>query len=239
MIRHGQSRGQVAPSRHVRQTDPSLIDCGLTALGRQQARSIPSLFPSDQAYEAVDWVISSPLTRSLETAVLAFPDHPILCHYDLREIGSTNIPENIPRSTKDVMDAIMNALAEVSDDNSPPDTQLIDLDSLRPESWPRHHDTPPKVVRRDRIRQVFVWLARELPDPVRDVAVVCHYHVIRTALADPHNVSQANFVRRHLHPDNCQLYSCELSENGKLTLLSAPQDGKFLDDYSRASSRST
>ena len=243
LIRHGESKGQAAPSRRVRQTDPSLTDCGLTTLGRQQARSIKSLFPTQQAYEAVDWVISSPLTRCLETAVLAFPDHPILCHYDLREIGNTNIPENVPRSTKDVMSDIVNALAKANGDdddnsNSPPDTNLIDLHSLRPESWPRHHDTPPKVVRQDRIRQVFAWLARELPDPVRDIAVVCHYHVIRTLLSDPHNVSQANFVRRHLHPENAQLYSCALSDDGTLTLLSAPQDEKFLDDYSRASSHS-
>lgn len=44
LIRHGQSQGQAALDRHIRQTDPSLTDCRSTWTGQEQARNIRSLF---------------------------------------------------------------------------------------------------------------------------------------------------------------------------------------------------
>ena len=304
LIRHGQSQGQVSKNR---QTDPSLTDCGLTETGREQARNIVHWFPTRADYERIDWVLSSPLTRAIETAVLAFPNNrPILCHYDLREIGNTTIPENIPRRTRDVVaylqqqaqqaqqaqaqlydcsslnqnnDDAASCKSNNDDDSSfvdnnnaaimmnttidnPPAkkkqsnssttstrttspvlfsaTRRIDFISLRPDSWPRYHDTPPKVIRRDRVRQeVFEWLAQIVPDHVRDIAIVCHYHVIRSALTSSssssaatttksdhsnnsgshhHHQAYVNYIHQHVCPRNAQPIACELTADGKLRL---------------------
>lgn len=210
LIRHGESKGQAAKSREIRQKDPNLLDCRLTHLGQEQARRIPALLGAE-VYSKIDYIVCSPLTRALETAVLAFPQHPILVSYDLREVGSP-IPENMPRKTKDVLLDLQDHLPEGVD------SFPIDVQSLKPELWPRRAETPPKVVRRDRIRQVFEWLTDALPEHVREIAVVCHYHVIRTALSDPYDAQHAQFVHSSVHPVNARPIRCELTEDGKLHL---------------------
>jgi broad specificity phosphatase PhoE len=223
LIRHGESKGQVAKTRAIRQTDPTLLDCRLTPTGRDQARALRTTLLNN-----IDWVVCSPLTRAMETAVLGFPslDTPILCHYDLREIGSP-IPENIPRRTQDV-------LADLQEYDT---VKNIDVQSLRPAQWPYRHETPPKVVRRDRIRQVFAWLADTLPEHVREIAVVCHYHVIRTALSDPYDQAHAAYVHKSIHPVNAVPIRCELTPDGKLKL--APEEAVEESRSSPASSGST
>lgn len=86
-----------------------LLDCGLTEKGRQHARSICSSSSGDsqsllldaKAVASIRLVLSSPLTRALETALLVFSNSnneiiPIVVDYDLRELGRI-IPENTPR----------------------------------------------------------------------------------------------------------------------------------------------
>ena len=193
--------------RNARQTDATLTDCGLTLEGETQAKGIRQLLGGDDAVRAIQLVVSSPLTRALHTACLAFPDAPtLLCHYHLREIGSM-IPENIPRPVHQVLQDLQLAGVPASV------LAKIDTTTLQPDDWPRHHDTPPNVVRRDRIRQVLQWLAVTREETV--IAVVCHYHVIRAAVQDPYAATT------EIKPANACPIKCYLCPaTGQLTLAS-------------------
>jgi broad specificity phosphatase PhoE len=194
-----------------------LIDCGLSALGIWQAREmIPQLLGQDTV-DAIELVITSPLTRALQTSVLAFPDKPILCHYHLREIGSM-IPENIPRPMKQVLIDLQQQLGDITVDR-------VDVETLRPDHWPKRHDTPPKVIRRDHVRAVFQWIAQHRPE--QTIAVVCHYHVILAALADPRTTQTCTHSNQtttvttttSISPENATPIKCYLeAETGKLSL---------------------
>jgi broad specificity phosphatase PhoE len=239
LIRHGQSLGQVAKYK-IRQTDVALTDCGLTGLGREQASNIRELLKNE---EPIQLVVTSPLTRAMHTTCLAFGGDevmmdtedtedietrpppslplPILCHYHLREVGSM-IPENIPRPMAQVLRDLRTA--------GVPDhvVSRIDTTSLRPESWPHRHDTPPRVVRRDRIGQVLQWLAMARTETC--IAVVCHYHVIRAALHDPYyvptrgNTRGAAAAAEDIQPVNGCPIKCHLCPvTGRLT-LAVPTD---------------
>ena len=153
LIRHGESMGQKAPSRKARQTDPSLQDCGLSDTGIQQALGLAQQLRSLQQQSNVELVLSSPLTRALQTALTAFPNQPILCHYHLREIGSP-IPENCPRP----MARVLQDLQRLNHD-----TARVDHQQLQPPDWPRTDS--PKVVRsRHHVPNVFQWLATRGPN---------------------------------------------------------------------------
>lgn len=203
LIRHGESLGQAAP-RQVRRTDPNLLDCALTPKGVSQALHVPKLFDND-AYDTIELVISSPLTRAILTSAHAFPNKPILIHYHARELGS-NIPENTPRPIPHVRRDLERVHC------IPPSTiQNMDFDSLQPDQWPRRHDALPKVLRRDRIRDLLYWLATGRPE--QSMAMVCHYHVIRAALQD------LSFA-----PSNGTIIECRLcTETGELTLVAGSE----------------
>lgn len=173
LIRHGESLGQKADSEVARRNDKNLIDCGLSKLGMWQAEVQIRNLLTEEEMNSIELVVSSPLTRAIQTAVLAFPDKPILIHYDLREVG-TLIPENIPRPMKQVFDDL---------DIPPTVYNNIDYSTYQPDNWPKNHDVTPKVVRNDRIRNVFQSVIATRPE--RIIAVICHYHVIRSALCNP------------------------------------------------------
>eukprot|EP00522_Entomoneis_paludosa_P008743 CAMPEP_0172445454 /NCGR_PEP_ID=MMETSP1065-20121228/5285_1 /TAXON_ID=265537 /ORGANISM="Amphiprora paludosa, Strain CCMP125" /LENGTH=279 /DNA_ID=CAMNT_0013196311 /DNA_START=77 /DNA_END=916 /DNA_ORIENTATION=- len=212
LIRHGESLGQRA-SRQARKKDPALTDCGLSRNGQAQAVLIPSLLEGTD----VQLLVTSPLTRAIQTTLLAFPTSnntenlPIMMAYDLREIGSP-IPENQPRKLKDIW-------RDLRVDSTTLDR--FDLESLKsPEDdqWPSHHETPPKVVRRDRVRKVFGWLASHLPPEIHTIAVVCHYHVIRNALTDPYDAG-GECSHPYLHPINAQPVECKLLPDGRVQFV--------------------
>lgn len=210
LIRHGESLGNIA-EKHARLNDPDLIDCGLTEKGHDQARGIPGCL-GQQAYRQIELVVCSPLTRALQTTCIAFPDKQVTVHYDLREFGGKAIiPENTPRKMKDVLNDLQHI--NIVHEN-------LDVETHQPERWPRDHDTSPKVVRRDNIKQVFQWIGRR---PEHVIAVVCHYHVIRAALEDPWNFTAGPNV----HPENGIPIACELSVlNGRVQLTILPdQEG--------------
>ena len=155
-----------------------------------------------------------------------FTNIPILMAYDLREVGSL-IPENKPRKLKDIwrdlqVDDVtlkrfdLESLLYPNSDStvSPKSSSSSPRASERsPISWPRGHDTPPKVIRKDRIRQVFAWLAAYLPVDTTTLAVICHYHVIRTSLSDP------GIDNCPVHPQNAQPLECVLHSDGSVELI--------------------
>jgi len=129
LYRHGESKGQAAKSNGLdRKRCPLLRDAGLTRKGVSQAKAIPSLI-SDDVMQSIELVVSSPLTRALHTALLAFQTSvPTIVHYDIRECGS-GIPENLPRATPDVK-ADLEGLCEGMN------LENVDFESLRPFEWP-------------------------------------------------------------------------------------------------------
>ena len=110
LVRHGESLAQTAKARGVDRKHPSLRDCGITERGRQQAAAL-------QLPSVPDLVVSSPLTRAIQTARIAFPHATIVLHAGATERGR-GVPENLPRPVHE-----------------------LDLDdgidaSLVPEGWP-------------------------------------------------------------------------------------------------------
>ena len=191
MIRHGQSLGQVAKQNGMdRRKDQRLTDCDLTKKGQAQAGDISTHFTEDALHE-IQLVISSPLTRALHTALLGFPSKDILVAYDLRELGS-KVPENLPRSMKEVCKTLSPAIQSRASDLS------LDLQTLQPHDWPR--DFAPLVTKKDRIRKVLQWIYREREEST--LAIVCHFNVIRSAIVDGETMKPANAT-----PICCKLFA--------------------------------
>jgi len=212
LIRHGQSKGQTAKRHGIdRRRDQSLRDCGLSQKGKQQAAEIPNHFAARGiSEESIELVISSPLTRALETAVLGFQHvsssssrskqktkkapAPILVHYGLREVDSS-LPENTPRAS---MEEVLQYIALENTGNL---TGEIDTASLQPKHWPRddidnysNHDTKER-----RLRKIFQWIAAERTETT--IAVVSHFGVIRAAVGAQYDLRPKNAV-----PIQCRLY---------------------------------
>lgn len=81
LLRHGQSTFNALPQ--TSSDDPTLIDAPLSELGRQQVAVIAKEVQQLQ----VDLIVTSPLTRALQTAIAVVPSlsSPILVHPLLRE----------------------------------------------------------------------------------------------------------------------------------------------------------
>jgi len=197
LVRHGESMGQAARSKGWdRQTDRRLLDCRLTFKGVSQALALRKLLqPKD--VDSIQLVVCSPLTRALETALLAFPEKSMLVGYDMRELG-TKVPENTPRPISQVLSDLHELLQERPKDAS------LDETSLQPRDWPK--DYSPSVIKRDRIRNALHYLYHEREETT--IAIVCHYNVIRSAIIDGAKLRPMNAV-----PIPCMLYS-----NGDLLL---------------------
>jgi broad specificity phosphatase PhoE len=222
MIRHGHSQGQAASLNGLdRKTCPSLNDCGLTEKGITQAWNIPqqllAITQDPTIMESIQLVISSPLTRALHTALLGFPHHDVLVHYDLREIGS-KVPENNPRDMSLVLNDLKSAMPPMEtsqgDDqgNTRTSTRTIDVTTLQPDDWPR--DVSPNVIKRDRLRKVLQWLYHERAETT--LAVVCHFNVIRSAVC--------NGKELNVRPANAMPLCCQLYSNGDLILIEAVEE---------------
>ena len=203
LIRHGHSEGQAAKQKGLdRRSHASLVDCGLTRSGIQQACDIGSLLQrmNGGTLPPIELVISSPLTRAVQTAILGFqrycsPPPPFLIHYGLREIGSS-LPENVPRGD---IDSVMRYIQER---HILANELQIDSISLRPPHWPLQQLDSQHTSKAERIRLIFSWIATERPE--QNIAVVCHYNVIRSALGSD------------ARPKNALPIRCQLSSDGTL-----------------------
>ena len=198
LIRHGQSLGQKA-CRKQRTHDVSLIDCALSSQGEFEATNIPMLLGSER-YAKIKHVISSPLTRAVQTSLIGFPSKPITIHYDLYEMGGRGsqapIPENRPRSLREVL-------------GDTGGKQRVDGTTFAPRTltFPKSHERLTNSERKEKLRRVWpsLWQYCRAQN-CRDVAVVCHYNVIRVALSNA----------RYIIPENAIPIECRLYRSGKL-----------------------
>lgn len=195
LIRHGESLGQLA-SKKRRTTDWDLIDCGLSSQGEFQATNIPSLLGSER-YGRVCFVVSSPLTRAVQTSVLGFPTKNIAIHYDLGEIGG--IPENRPRCLKKV-------LADTGGEERVNGTTF----ATSPAGFPKSHRGLTGGDRKERLKGVWprLWTFCQEQN-CEEFAIVCHHNIIKMALTN----------HRDIQPKNAIPIECILHSNGHMEVV--------------------
>ena len=92
LMRHAHSEAQDCKRKGIPRDDDSLLDCHITKLGEFQAKTA---WVED---DLPDLVVVSPLTRAIQTALIAFEgfDIPMICHPGFKEKGD-KLPENIRR----------------------------------------------------------------------------------------------------------------------------------------------
>ena len=212
-IRHGKSQAQEAAMKGLdRDNDTSLLDCGLANLGIDQAHSLRPWF--EQQFDPKDvFILCSPLKRALQTALIAFPDHPnIQVHPNLIETPGT-LPENTSRP--------LSKLTRDPDLNTLPGWESIDWSGL-PDEWPdnnKRESTQQKDTRHTKQiskKKIREQIRREVLDVVSSckestVILVCHYNVIRSY-----------FPKKGFQISNCVPYEAHLS--------SSSSDLKLTDD---------
>lgn len=224
LIRHGQSRGQVAHRKGMSREDLSLIDCFLTRKGVYQAQNLQS----DVSLYNFDLVCTSPLTRAIATCVLGMghitenemkrsangiPVTPFVAHPSISEAG-TGIPENHGREIKLVKKDLKRRLSSIS----PSSSICIDhIDfSLMPKSWPLIDDSI-QSGKELQLELFLKWLRTERKE--QTIAIVCHYNIILWLLDDSID-----------HVPNCMLIDCILLEDTpRLVLKSDYESGNYFN----------
>ena len=98
LMRHAHSEAQDCKRKGIPRDDDSLLDCHITKLGEFQAKTA---WVED---DLPDLVVVSPLTRAIQTALIAFEgfDIPMICHPGLKEKGN-KLPENIRREKRELI----------------------------------------------------------------------------------------------------------------------------------------
>ena len=194
LIRHGKSSAQGARSRS---SDWALRDAALALAGVRQAESLRELVRAVVAEAGagamtMDLVAVSPLTRALQTALIAFSPNaaaaatttttttttkmnvvvvPELAEFNAR--GARAIPENVGRP-----------LAELLRDPLLAGVEEWDLSLVRAAAWP-HGDEPTRGSKRKREmpwERVQTALAALAARPERRIVVVGHCNWILSAL---------------------------------------------------------
>ncbi len=192
LIRNGESEAEVVNNKE-RLTNWDLKDCGLTERGVQQSKDLPKLLGDH--LKTIELIVTSPLKKALQTALLGFTDKDILVNYGLVEIGR-DTPENSPKP----MDQI---LTELDSDIKSRNTEFIlDCQLLKPKNWPQSAGNESPV---RRIHDVFEWIYMDCKE--QTIAVVCHSNVIRTAIYG---------ANAPVAPDNASPLRCKLFMNGNL-----------------------
>ena len=203
LLRHGQAlhnpRAEVAKIagcsfdeflRLMKEDDA--LDAELTELGRGQARQTCRVMGGEVAL-GIDLLVSSPLSRALETASLAFPDaaaRSFLCLESLREINGYLLnAQRIPRS----------ALAKRF-----PTCNFSDLATEDDAMWTQELEGDASVAQRgyDSLR---VLCSR----PERCIAVCAHGGLFQRLLNDHPLVEADEATRRRF--GNAELRACTMS----------------------------
>ena len=175
LVRHGLSEMNVALSRQPWGSrnfkDPNIRDAPLTAEGRRQAQRARHRVST---YD-VDLIVSSPLTRALETMELAFCDHRALrvaCSYAAERVYlSSDLGTPRAQLEKRWADVDFSELAHQDWWWTPKDLTAPDW---RPTG---HYPYPgePDADFHDRMKRLLRWIHDR---PEQAIALVCHWGVI-------------------------------------------------------------
>ena len=133
------------------------FDAALTELGREQALALRERC----AEAAVELVVSSPLRRALQTALLAFDEEAVLAQELLREQHGMHRCDR--RREREAIAAEQGVRVDVQG--------LSSADAL----WTDQRE--PKSAVADRCEDFLRWLEQQ---PEEDVAVVAHHHLLLT-----------------------------------------------------------
>uniref|UniRef100_A0A6C0FB90 Histidine phosphatase family protein n=1 Tax=viral metagenome TaxID=1070528 RepID=A0A6C0FB90_9ZZZZ len=183
LMRHAHSEAQDCKRKGIPRDDDSLLDCHITKLGEFQAKTA---WVED---DLPDLVVVSPLTRAIQTALIAFEgfDIPMICHPGLKEKG-TKLPENIRREKCELIrDKKLNqheAFADI-------DFSLV----LEEKVW----STSKKSKRVNFVHDSLIeWLKRRKEERI---LLVTHYKVIKDL-----------FPTGFEEVDNCKVFETNLFE---------------------------
>ncbi len=183
LMRHAHSEAQDCKRKGIPRDDDSLLDCHITKLGEFQAKTA---WVED---DLPDLVVVSPLTRAIQTALIAFEgfDIPMICHPGLKEKGN-KLPENIRREKRELIrDEKLNqheAFADI-------DFSLV----LEEKVW----STSKKSKRVNFVHDSLIeWLKRRKEERI---LLVTHYKVIKDL-----------FPTGFEEVDNCKVFETNLFE---------------------------
>ena len=223
LIRHGQSLGQTARENGMSRKDERLVDCFLSNRGVREAHGLRSNGTLQRCN--FDLVCTSPLTRAVATCVLALghiTEHeiknsaggvattPFLAHPSISEAG-TGIPENTGREIPVLKKDLKKKLSLVC----PSSSACIDhIDfSLVPNSWPLVDDSG----KSEKNRKLDIFLKWLMEREEKNIAVVCHYNIIRWLLGNAID-----------HVPNCMPIECVLLDGtDRLVLKSDYESGNI------------
>ena len=100
LMRHAHSEAQDCKKMGLSRTDSALLDCHITKIGEFQAKTAWK-----EEYNLPELIVVSPLTRAIETVLIAFEGFgiPVICHPELREMGGDKLPENCLRDKRELL----------------------------------------------------------------------------------------------------------------------------------------
>lgn len=182
----------------MRQDDS--LDSELTALGRQQAQSVYEQHANNPHFARLDLVVSSPLSRAMQTADLAAPAATIasnnrVLYEDFREINGMLL--NAQRKSK------------TSIQNVFPSWNLQHLEHEQDVFWTQDLETTEKC--RERGYQGLQWI---LQRPENNILLVAHGGILRYTMTEHERVqvkdgrtNTGNSSERHVKArfGNCEL----------------------------------
>lgn len=173
LIRHAQSQHNArvleVPDENIARMDPGLRDARLTPLGHQQAQS---LAPEISNLLEIELVVTSPLTRAIQTTLAAFANHP-----------APKIVEHLHREHQDSFCDIGRSPAQLK-----AEFPMLEFDHLDDPWWEVALDHEGPYLRETmaslqlRVATFSDWLAAR---PEQTIAVVGHGTFLRTLTQNP------------------------------------------------------
>lgn len=195
MVRHAQGTHNVDQSG-VTLRHPANHDARLTPFGEQQCEALSARLRGDARVARVALVVTSPLTRCVQTALLCFKGR---VAHDARFVAHESVREtvNFACDARRGVDALSSEFNSSGVDfslvvDADPDASSSDPDPLwrkyvdvvgDADTWDDHRESCDLVSVADRARAFFAWLETQTE---REVAVSSHSAFLRCAFSWGH-----------------------------------------------------
>lgn len=186
LIRNGQTEADVENETGI--SSEGTRGCSLSEKGTTDAKQIVNLF-LEEVYASIDLVVTSPCESALHTALLGFPDRPVVVNYDLAGLGK-EVPESPIGTVVTVLE---------KDIKDRPEYAKLDYITARLDetvSKPQGNEPASRKVRR-----ALEWLYVTRKE--KSIAVICQHNVLRTAFHGTGIPISADFTA----PIKCQLFT--------------------------------